>query len=172
MSKVNGDLADTVACHWRPPSCCSPPLAASTSSEPSYATVTIGPLTYRVEVATDRTSSNDKGSRAGSTLPAGTGMLFQFGSRREQQVWMAGMTIPLDIAWIADNKVVAIDTLAACDLRPTRTSAHDGPHPALSMHFSRSPRIAGHHRARGCPSPSRSCPDHPCNLRTHRTSAS
>lgn len=41
-------------------------------------------------------------------------MLFRFGNRSEQQVWMAGMTIPLDIAWIVDGKVLAKDTLIPC----------------------------------------------------------
>ena len=41
-------------------------------------------------------------------------MLFRFGSRSEQPVWMAGMTIPLAIAWIVDGGVLAIDTLTPC----------------------------------------------------------
>ncbi len=41
-------------------------------------------------------------------------MLFRFGNRSEQQVWMADMKIPLDIAWIVDGKVLAIDTLTPC----------------------------------------------------------
>ena len=87
---------------------CSP-----ASSETAYATVTIGSLTYRVELAqTAEQQQAGLGNR--QTLPAGTGMLFQFGSRSEQQVWMTGMRFPLDIAWIADGRVVALDTLATC----------------------------------------------------------
>lgn len=41
-------------------------------------------------------------------------MLFQFGSRAEQRVWMAGATIPLDVAWIVDGKVLAVDTMQPC----------------------------------------------------------
>ncbi|WP_344812509.1 DUF192 domain-containing protein [Microlunatus aurantiacus] len=87
---------------------CSPP-----SPEPTYATVTIGPLTYRVEVAqTVEQQREGLGNR--ESVPAGTGMLFQFGSRGEQQVWMAGMTIKLDIAWIIDSEVLAVDTVTPC----------------------------------------------------------
>ena len=30
------------------------------------------------------------------------------------QVWMAGMRDPLDVAWIVDGQVLALDTLAPC----------------------------------------------------------
>ena len=84
-------------------------------SPPTFAAVRIGPtpVEFRVEVA--RTAEQQRDGLSGrDELSAGTGMLFRFGSRSEQQVWMAGMTIPLDIAWIADGKVVATDTLTAC----------------------------------------------------------
>lgn len=87
---------------------CSP-----TSPEPTYATVTVGPVTYRVELA-QTADQQREGLADRPTLPAGTGMLFRFGSRKQQQVWMAGMSFPLDIAWIADNKIVAMETLDVC----------------------------------------------------------
>lgn len=80
----------------------------------SQTTVRIGALTYRVEVA--RTAEEQKEGLAGrKDLPDGTGMLFRFGRSGEQQVWMAGMTVPLDIAWISGNEVLAVDTLFPCD---------------------------------------------------------
>lgn len=86
---------------------------SSGSSKATYATVTIGSLTYRVEMA--RTAEEQReGLSSRQNLADGTGMLFQFGSRREQQVWMAGMAVALDIAWIADDKILAIDTLGPC----------------------------------------------------------
>ena len=89
------------------------PACSPTRTEPAYATVTVGPLTYKVEVAqTAKQQREGLGDR--SALPDGTGMLFPFGSRKEQQVWMAGTTISLDIAWIVDNTVVATDTLTPC----------------------------------------------------------
>lgn len=89
--------------------------AGCTSSKPVLAAVRIGPapVEFRVEVAHTADQQRD-GLSGRDKLSAGTGMLFQFGSRSEQQVWMAGMRFPLDIAWIADGKVVAVDTLAAC----------------------------------------------------------
>jgi hypothetical protein len=79
------------------------------------AQVRIGPapVQFRVEVANTaerrRTGLQDK-----DELPPGTGMLFQFDSRAAQQVWMADTKVPLDIAWITDGKVTAVDTLAPC----------------------------------------------------------
>lgn len=89
--------------------------AACTSSKPVLATVRIGPdpVEFRVEVAQTANQQRD-GLSGRNELSAGTGMLIRFGSRSEQQVWMAGMRFPLDIAWIANGKVVAIDTLTAC----------------------------------------------------------
>lgn len=98
--------------------------AGCTSSKPILAAVRIGPapVEFRVEVAQTAEQQRD-GLSGRDELSAGTGMLFRFGSRSEQQVWMAGMKIPLDIAWIADGKVVAIDTLTAC------TEADENPCP-------------------------------------------
>jgi len=94
---------------------CTGPLAGCRESEPIRATVRIGPTVaeFQVEVAQTADQQRD-GLSDRDELATGTGMLFQFGSRSEQQVWMAGMSMPLDIAWIADNKVVAIDTLTPC----------------------------------------------------------
>lgn len=41
-------------------------------------------------------------------LPAGSGMYFVFASKQTPVFWMQGMLFPLDIIWIADNKVVGI----------------------------------------------------------------
>lgn len=48
------------------------------------------------------------------TLSEGTGMLFQFDQPAPREVWMAGMKIPIDIAWISGNQVIAVDTLEPC----------------------------------------------------------
>ena len=91
------------------------PTAGCSSSEPVTATVKIGPapVEFRVEVAQTADQQRD-GLSGRESVPPGTGMLFRFGSRSEQQVWMAGMTVPLDIAWIVDGKVLAVDTLSPC----------------------------------------------------------
>lgn len=90
--------------------------ASCTSSKPVFAAVRIGPapVEFRVEVA--QTVEQQRAGLSGrDQLSAGAGMLFRFGTTSsEQQVWMAGVKFPLDIAWIADGKVLAIDTLTAC----------------------------------------------------------
>lgn len=49
-------------------------------------------------------------------LSEGTGMLFQFDEPAQREVWMAGMEIPIDVAWIAGDQVVAVDTLEPCTM--------------------------------------------------------
>lgn len=123
-------------------------LAGCTSSKPVTAIVRIGPapVEFRVEVAQTADQQRD-GLNGRDELSAGTGMLFRFGSRSEQQVWMAGMTFPLDIPWIADGKVVAIDTLTPCAVED-ENSAPCGPHPAPSTPSWRPRRLTRHRRPR------------------------
>ena len=90
-------------------------VAAGCGSRPATAVVRIGPapVEFRVEVA--QTAEQQRAGLGGrQSLSEGTGMLFRFGSRSEQQVWMAGMKIPLDVAWLVNGKVLAIDTLTPC----------------------------------------------------------
>lgn len=68
---------------------------------------------FQVEVA-DTVEEQRTGVSGRQALPVGTGMLFSFETRRTQQVWMAGTSFPLDIAWIADGRVIATDTLSPC----------------------------------------------------------
>lgn len=79
------------------------------------AQVRIGPVPvqFRVEVARSA-EQRRTGLQGRDELPPGTGMLFQFDSRSAQQVWMAGTKLPLDVAWITDSKVTAVDTLTPC----------------------------------------------------------
>jgi len=89
--------------------------AGCTPNGPVTAIVRIGtaPVEFRVKVA--QTAEQRRGGLAGrESLSEGTGMLFQFESRSTRPVWMAGMTIPLDIAWIVDGTVLAVDTLTPC----------------------------------------------------------
>ena len=75
----------------------------------------IGDTEFQVEVA-----ETEQAQRAGLSgrrkLPEGTGMLFVFAGKQEQQVWMAGMQVSLDIAWLVDGRVLAVDTLDPCDI--------------------------------------------------------
>lgn len=70
-------------------------------------------LVLRVEVA--RTANEQ---RVGLTerSDVGDGMLFLFEGQRHQEVWMAGMQVPLDVAWIVDGAVVEVRTLDPCTL--------------------------------------------------------
>ena len=90
-------------------------VGGCTSSKPVTALVRIGsaPVEFRVEIAQTADQQRD-GLSGREPLSEGTGMLFRFGNRAEQQVWMAGMTYSLDTAWIVDGKVLAIDTLTPC----------------------------------------------------------
>lgn len=103
---------------------------ASTPEEPATALVTLGPaLEFQVEHA--RTADEQRTGLAGrSELPEGQGMLFSFANQSERQVWMAGMKFPIDVAWIADHRVIAVQTLEPCteaeqDRCPRWTSPND-----------------------------------------------
>lgn len=87
---------------------------ASTPEEPATTLVTFGPaLEFQVEHA--RTADEQRTGLAGrSELSEGQGMLFSFASQSERQVWMAGMKFPIDVAWIADHRVIAVQTLEPC----------------------------------------------------------
>ena len=91
------------------------PLAGcSAETAQRAATVTVGEdLEFQVEVA-DTPQQQSEGLSARQDLPAGTGMLITFEPGKERQVWMAGMEIPIDIAWIADGQVLQISTLDPC----------------------------------------------------------
>ncbi|WP_367645941.1 DUF192 domain-containing protein [Paenarthrobacter ureafaciens] len=80
----------------------------------STAVVSIGAgAEFQVELA--RTAEEQRNGLSGRPeLSEGTGMLFTFGNRAERQVWMAGMAVPIDVAWIVDDQVLALDTLDPC----------------------------------------------------------
>ena len=91
-------------------------LAACSAASPTTATVQVGDaLTFSVEVADTEQTQRD-GLSGRTSLSEGTGMLFPFDERQEQQVWMAGMEISIDVAWIVDDQVLATDTLDPCTL--------------------------------------------------------
>ncbi|MDE2059109.1 MAG: DUF192 domain-containing protein [candidate division NC10 bacterium] len=67
-----------------------------------------GRVTIAVEVArTAREQARGLGGR--SSLPKGGGMLFPFDAAERRTFWMKGMLIPLDMLWIRESKIVAID---------------------------------------------------------------
>jgi uncharacterized membrane protein (UPF0127 family) len=58
-----------------------------------------------------------------SQLPAQSGMYFPYDTPQTVNFWMKGMSIPLDIVWIADGKVVGI----APSVPPVEKTAVDPP---------------------------------------------
>jgi uncharacterized membrane protein (UPF0127 family) len=50
-----------------------------------------------------------KGLGGRSALKKGTGMVFPYDGPGPRAFWMMGMLIPLDILWIRDGKIVAIE---------------------------------------------------------------
>lgn len=91
------------------------PLAGcSAETAQRAATVTVGEdLEFQVEVA-DTPQQQSEGLSGRQDLPVGTGMLITFEPGKEREVWMVGMEIPIDIAWIADGQVLQISTLDPC----------------------------------------------------------
>lgn len=75
-----------------------------------------GTVTVRVEIVST-TRTQEKGLSGRTEVPTGTGMWFPLGHGRAEGVWMAGMKISIDIAWVKDSKIVQIRTLAPCTAR-------------------------------------------------------
>ena len=71
-----------------------------------------GLVTITVEVV--RTAQEQaRGLGGRSSLPKGRGMLFPFDAAKPRVFWMKGMLIPIDILWIREGKLVAIDANVA-----------------------------------------------------------
>ncbi len=67
-----------------------------------------GRVTITVEVVhTAQEQARGLGGR--SSLLRGRGMLFPFDAAKPRVFWMKGMLIPIDILWIREGKLVAID---------------------------------------------------------------
>lgn len=61
-----------------------------------------------VEIA-DEAEERWQGLSGRKSIDKDSGMLFIFPQKQVQNFWMKDMNFPLDIIWIADNKVVKID---------------------------------------------------------------
>lgn len=71
--------------------------------------VIINGKTIPVEIAKN-SQERAKGLSGRASLDAGSGMLFIFEEKSETTTfWMKGMSIPLDIIWIQDAKIIRID---------------------------------------------------------------
>lgn len=91
-------------------------IAAGCTPAPDMPTAVVsidGGHEFHVELATTPGQQRD-GLSGRDALSEGTGMLFQFDRSAQHEVWMAGMKIPIDVAWIAGDQVVAVDRLEPC----------------------------------------------------------
>lgn len=74
---------------------------------PKIAKIKIGENYYNVEIA--RTDSEKMQGLAGhKPLKNNEGMLFEIGKNGSSSFWMKGMSFPIDIVWIKNNKVIYI----------------------------------------------------------------
>ena len=82
----------------------SPPASALEKGK----VVVDGHVTIDVEVA--RTAeAQAKGLSGRSSLKKGRGMVFPYGEALPRSFWMKGMLIPIDILWVRDGRIVAIE---------------------------------------------------------------
>ena len=108
-------------------------VLAACGSPRSEVTVEVGGGVFAVELA-DTASEQKEGLAGREEIPAGTGMLFQFGERAEQQMWMAGMQVPIDVAWIDGDRVIGVATLDPCtEVDQTTCPRSTAPGPATAL---------------------------------------
>lgn len=87
--------------------------ASCSAPDEEPATVSLGGKEFIVEVA--KTADDRQRGLAGRTsVPPGTGMLFPYESAAQRSFWMAGMEVPIDLAWIRGGQIVDVITLAPC----------------------------------------------------------
>lgn len=77
-------------------------------SAASIPVVQIGNAVFEVEIA-ETPAKQAIGLSGQPGLPENKGMLFSFRNAGSYGFWMKGMRFPLDILWIAGNKVVGIE---------------------------------------------------------------
>jgi uncharacterized membrane protein (UPF0127 family) len=89
-------------------------VVASSYRKLSTKTINIDKNPIIVEVA-NNPISRMKGLSGRKSLPLDRGMLFNFDQPATPEFWMKGMKFPIDIIWIADQKIVAIDANCPTD---------------------------------------------------------
>ena len=72
-----------------------------------------GPVTIRAEVAATL-DQRERGLMGRRSLAPDTGMLFVFPGRVRVGFWMKDTLIPLDVAFIAGDRIVEVDTMTPC----------------------------------------------------------
>lgn len=108
-------------------------VVAGCSSPRPEVTVEVGGEVFAVELA-DTASEQKEGLAGREEIPAGAGMLFVFGERAEHQMWMAGMQVPIDVAWIDGDRVIGVATLDPCtEVDQTTCPRSRAPSPATAL---------------------------------------
>jgi len=82
------------------------------NSAPRVARVTIGAITFRVEIAST-TLEKSRGLSGRDGLAEGSGMFFIFDAPSDYGFWMKDMKFPIDIIWIKGDMVVGFSENAA-----------------------------------------------------------
>jgi hypothetical protein len=104
-----------------------PACSAVDSPTGSQPIVSIGGTSFTVEVR-DTAQGRAQGLSGRAEVPPGTGMLFRYDDDAPRGYWMSGMLLPIDLAWITDGKVVAVETLQPCAAGQP-CPIHDSPGP-------------------------------------------
>ena len=103
-------------------------LTACSAPDPTATTVEVGPeLQFAVELA-ETPEQRERGLSGRTDLPRGTGMLFVYPGPGVRSFWMVDMRFPIDLAWITEGRVVAVETLQPCPSRD-QCPAHESPTP-------------------------------------------
>lgn len=91
----------------------------------NYRQVKIGNVTYKLEVA-DNADMRAKGLSDRDSLPANTGMLFDFGAYGDWRMWMHRMRFDIDLAWLnKEGKIIYIKHKATPSDYPNTYQADD-----------------------------------------------
>ena len=91
---------------------CTPTM--NTADRLMQQTLTIKGQQVIVDVATTP-SQQQQGLSGREQLAEGTGMLFVFDVPAVQTFWMKDMKFPIDILWIADHRVIGIESAVVAD---------------------------------------------------------
>ncbi len=87
--------------------------------------IQIGSAVFHLEIA-DTTLKRMRGLSGRASLSENQGMLFVFDSPDNYGFWMKGMRIPLDMVWIKESEVIAIDK----NIPATSSKVYFSPEPA------------------------------------------
>lgn len=83
--------------------------------------VSVGSCEFRLEFVSDD-ASRQLGLSNRDSLCDECGMLFEFNNKNTRTFWMKDMRFPIDIIWIEDSRVVAIEKNIPYDFKGTLSS--------------------------------------------------